>query len=100
MVPLERLYDEHASALYAFAVDLTRHEADAADILQEIFCRLAGKPALFAGVRDERAFRPFAWLAGILALALLTFHHAVLSRRESRARGQIGEMPKTGGGAR
>ena len=42
----------------------------------------------------------FAWLAGILALALLTFHHAVLSRRESRARGQIGEMPKTGGGAR
>lgn len=51
-------------------------------------------------LRDERAFRPFAWLAGILALALLTFHHAVLSRRESRARGQIGEMPKTGGGAR
>jgi hypothetical protein len=51
-------------------------------------------------LHDERAFRPFAWLAGILALALLAFHHAALSRRESRARSQIGEVPKTGGGAR
>lgn len=56
MAPLERLYNDHAQALYAFALDLTRHEADAADILQEIFCRIAAKPALLAGVRDERAF--------------------------------------------
>jgi RNA polymerase sigma-70 factor (ECF subfamily) len=56
MPPLERLYDAHAQALYAFAIDLTRHEADAADLLQEIFCRLAAKPALLHSVRDERAF--------------------------------------------
>ena len=51
-------------------------------------------------LRDERAFRPFAWLAGTLALALLALHHAVLSRRETRARIEVGDMPKTGGGAR
>lgn len=56
MQPLERLYDAHAQALYAFAIDLTRHDADAADILQEIFCRLAEKPALLRNLRDERAF--------------------------------------------
>lgn len=56
MPPLERLYDAHAPALYAFALDLTRHEADAADVLQEIFCRLAARPALLRGVHHERAF--------------------------------------------
>lgn len=56
MPSLESLYDAHAPALYAFALDLTRHEADAADVLQEIFCRLAERPALLRGVRDERAF--------------------------------------------
>lgn len=56
MSPLECLYDAHAQALYAFALDLTRHEADTADILQEIFCRLAEKPSLLHGLRDERAF--------------------------------------------
>jgi RNA polymerase sigma-70 factor (ECF subfamily) len=53
---LERLYDAHAQALYAFAIDLTRREADAADILQAIFCHLAAKPALLNGLQDERAF--------------------------------------------
>lgn len=56
MLPLARLYDDHASALFAFAIDLTRDEAATKDILQDIFCRLAAKPALLRGVRDERAF--------------------------------------------
>jgi len=56
MPALEQLYDAHAQALYAFALDLSRNEADAADILQEIFCRLAAKPSLLNGIRDERAF--------------------------------------------
>jgi RNA polymerase sigma-70 factor (ECF subfamily) len=56
MPALEQLYDAHAQALYAFALDLSRNEADAADILQEIFCRIAAKPSLMRGVRDERAF--------------------------------------------
>jgi len=56
MSPLARLYDDHASALYAFALELTRREAEAADILQEIFCQLATRPRLLHGVRNERAF--------------------------------------------
>jgi RNA polymerase sigma-70 factor (ECF subfamily) len=53
---LARLYDAHATALHAFALELSRCEADAADLLQEIFCRVAERPALLHGVRDERAF--------------------------------------------
>jgi RNA polymerase sigma-70 factor (ECF subfamily) len=53
---LERLYDAHASALYGYALNLTRHEADARDVLQQVFCLLAARPGVLAGVRDERAF--------------------------------------------
>lgn len=58
MAPLdfERLYDEHAQALFAFLLNLTRHEADTRDLLQEVFVKLANRPALLEGVRDERAF--------------------------------------------
>ena len=53
---LERLYDEHAAALFAFLLNLTRNEADTRDAMQEVFVRLADKPELLRGVRDERAF--------------------------------------------
>lgn len=53
---LGRLYDEHADALFGFLLNLTRNEADTRDALQEIFRRLALKPTLFEGVRDERGF--------------------------------------------
>jgi RNA polymerase sigma-70 factor (ECF subfamily) len=53
---VERLYDEHAQALFAFLLNLTRHEADTRDLLQEVFVKLAKRPELLAGVRDERAF--------------------------------------------
>jgi RNA polymerase sigma-70 factor (ECF subfamily) len=53
---LERLYDEHAQALYAFALDLTRSDADTKDILQEIFGKLARKPGILKGVRTPRAY--------------------------------------------
>ncbi len=58
MVPtdLERLYDEHAQAVFAFLLNFTRHEADTCDLLQELFIRLAKRPELLTGVRDERAF--------------------------------------------
>jgi RNA polymerase sigma-70 factor (ECF subfamily) len=52
----ERLYDEHAQALFAFLLNLTRHEADTRDLLQELFVKLARNPALLNGVRNERAF--------------------------------------------
>ena len=53
---LGRLYDEHAQALFAFALNLTRSEADTHDLLQELFIKLAQRPELLAAVRDERAF--------------------------------------------
>lgn len=53
---IERLYDEHAQALYAFLLNFTRDEPDTRDLLQEIFVKLAREPDLLAGVRDERAF--------------------------------------------
>jgi RNA polymerase sigma-70 factor, ECF subfamily len=53
---LERLYDGHAQALFAFLLNFTRNEADTRDVLQEIFLKLARQPALLDGVRDERAF--------------------------------------------
>ena len=53
---LERLYDEHAPALFAFLLNLTRDEADTRDALQEVFVKLARKPHLLGGVRNERAF--------------------------------------------
>src|ERR1039458_5376362 len=52
----ERLYDEHAQAVFAFLLNLTRHEADARDLLQELFVKLAKQPEVLDGVRDERAF--------------------------------------------
>lgn len=53
---LERLYDEHAQALFAFLLNLTRNEPDTHDVLQEIFIKLARHPDLLTHVRDERSF--------------------------------------------
>lgn len=53
---LERLYDEHAQALFAFLLNFTRNEADTRDVLQEVFIKLARQPDMLNGVREERAF--------------------------------------------
>ncbi|MBL9168517.1 MAG: RNA polymerase sigma factor [Verrucomicrobiales bacterium] len=53
---LADLYDEHASALFGFLVNFTRHDADARDVLQEVFIKLVRTPGLMDGVRDPRAF--------------------------------------------
>jgi RNA polymerase sigma-70 factor (ECF subfamily) len=53
---LERLYDEHAQALFAFLLNLTRNEADTRDLLQELFVKMAQRPEMLCGVRRERAF--------------------------------------------
>ena len=53
---LERLYDDHAQALFAFLLSLTRDETDTRDVLQEIFVKLARQPDLLRSARDERAF--------------------------------------------
>ena len=53
---LERVYREHAQALFAFLLNFTRHEANTRDLLQEVFVKLARQPEVLEGVRDERAF--------------------------------------------
>ena len=53
---LERLYDEHAQALFAFLLNFTRDESDTRDLLQEIFIKLARQPDLLRAAREERAF--------------------------------------------
>lgn len=76
---LERLYDEHASALFAFLLNFTRDESDTRDVLQEIFVKLARQPDLLRSARDERAF--------LLRLA----HNAAIDlmrRRGTRAKHQ------------
>jgi RNA polymerase sigma-70 factor (ECF subfamily) len=53
---IERLYDDHAQALFAFLLNFTRDEADTRDLLQEIYVKLARSPELLRAARDERAF--------------------------------------------
>ena len=53
---LERWYDDHAQALFAFLLNLSRSEPDTHDVLQEVFQRLAARPAQLHSVQDARAF--------------------------------------------
>ena len=53
---LARLYDDHAPALFAFLLNITRNEPETRDVMQELFARLVEKPERFDGVRDERGF--------------------------------------------
>lgn len=76
---LERLYGEHANALFAFALNLTRSDTDARDVLQEVFSKLARRGDGLQEVRDERGF------------LLRMTHHAVVDqvrRREVRRRAE------------
>lgn len=52
---LERLYDSHAAGLFRYFVGFVHSEADAKDLLQELFIRLAaqGQPET---LNSERAF--------------------------------------------
>jgi DNA-directed RNA polymerase specialized sigma24 family protein len=56
MNDLQQLYDRHGPGLFSFVLNLTRHEADACDLVQEIFRKLAERPDLLRGVTHERAF--------------------------------------------
>jgi RNA polymerase sigma-70 factor (ECF subfamily) len=74
---LADLYDAHASALYAFALNLTRSPTGAEDILQDVFVKLAR-----GGTRIEPGLLSRSYL---FAMA----HRAIIDaarRRESRER--------------
>lgn len=53
---LGRIYDEHASSLFAYLFNLTRSEAETRDLLQELFLKIANRPETLDGVREERAW--------------------------------------------
>jgi len=55
-VDLERLYDSHGQALFAYLLNFTRNEQDTRDALQEVFVKLAKKPEALKEAKDERAF--------------------------------------------
>jgi RNA polymerase sigma-70 factor (ECF subfamily) len=53
---LEELYDQHASALFGFLLNLLRNESDARDVLQDVFIKIAQRPQLLVNLTDTRAF--------------------------------------------
>jgi len=53
---LESIYRNHANALFAFTLNLTRSEADTHDLLQELFIKLHQRPSLLSSVENEQAF--------------------------------------------
>lgn len=71
---LERLYDEHAQALFAFLINFTWDEEDTREVLQEVFVKLAKQPALLNAARDTRAF--LVRLAHNLAIDVMRRHGA------------------------
>lgn len=54
--PLEKLYQDHAPALFRFLIRLTGDEAEVKDILQEIFVRLAKSPGMLKDVESPGAY--------------------------------------------
>lgn len=79
---LAALYDAHGAALAAFALTLTRCEADARDVTQEIFCRLAREPDLLDTVRHPRSF-----------LLTMAYRLAIDLHRRQAVRERPGERP-------
>src|SRR3954467_7595349 len=53
---LEELYDQHASALFGFLINLLRNESDARDVLQDVFTKIAQRPQLLVNVKEVRGF--------------------------------------------
>ena len=83
---IERLYDDHAPALFAFLLNLLRNEADTYDVMQDLFIKLGRRPALLLGVRDERGF--LLRLAHNAAIDLIRRHDA-----RERNYGQLAREP-------
>ena len=66
--PLEKIYQEHAPALFRFLILLTGSEIETKDTLQEIFIRLAQAPRLLEGISAPHSY--------LFRLA----HHLVIDR--------------------
>ena len=77
---LEKLYDEHAEALFRYVLNLLRNEADARDVLQDVFVKLAGDFRRLAGVRQVRGY--LIRMAHNLAIDLIRRRSVRLRHRE------------------
>jgi len=53
---LGAIYDAYAAVLYGYARSLGARQSLAEDVLQEVFLRLARRPATLGSVRDLRAY--------------------------------------------
>jgi len=86
---LARIYDEHAQALFALALNVTRRDADARDVLQEVFGRLAARPGLLEGLENPKAF-----------LLRLTHNQAIdlLRRRAAREKPDLAREAEASAG--
>jgi RNA polymerase sigma-70 factor (ECF subfamily) len=83
---IARLYDDHAAAVFAFLANLLRNEADTRDVMQELFIKVARRPALLENLRDERGF--LLRLSHNLAIDLIRRRGA-----RERNRGQLANEP-------
>ena len=63
---LAELFDRHAAGLFAHAVAMSRSPADAEDLVQSVFVKLAGMGARLLGIRSAGAY-----LHGMLRAAFL-----------------------------
>ncbi|MCI0413401.1 sigma-70 family RNA polymerase sigma factor [bacterium] len=57
---LEKIYDDYAPQIFGLALWRTRSRSDAADVVQEVFARLAGRAGKLKNVK-----RPYAYLLQI-----------------------------------
>src|SRR2546427_13121449 len=92
-IDLERLYDSHAQALFAFLLNFIRNEGDTRDLLQELFVKLAQRPQLLDKVRDERAF--LLRLAHNLAIDLMRRRGTRQRNYEQLAEGMVAVFAPT-----
>src|SRR5258708_39511616 len=90
---LGRVYDDHAQAVFSFLLQFLRHDGDARDLLQELFVKLAQRPTLLDGVREQRAY--LLRLAHNLAIDLIRRRGA----REKRSAELANDAPQLFGPA-
>src|SRR5262245_32031682 len=74
---VEDLLARHHGLVYRLAYRVCRNPADAEDIAQEVFLRIARSPGCLEGIRDERA-----WLAQATWNRAVTFLRSESRRRE------------------
>lgn len=53
---LKKIWKENAQGVYRFLIRLTRNEAEAADLLQEVFCRILRRPEVLSGIQSVRPY--------------------------------------------